>query len=239
MVLLSEPIVDKFTNSLDDSTTSDVHRSFFQAEILGNLANRHAFHTRSPKRDPLHLVGSASYLTGGPAKELFAVVLVKLIGELLVTGVEKERRLARARSKARRSRRVEVELGDVVERDPAQGVAGIIGELAEYHALATELGLDVLVEVHDESELDVALRADATLIGVNQRDLVTFEVDHERAVRMAAKIPDGAVKGAESGVRSAADAAALRTAGYDAVLVGETLVTSGDPAAAIQALSRS
>ena len=113
------------------------------------------------------------------------------------------------------------------------------GELAEYHALATELGLDVLVEVHDESELDVALRADATLIGVNQRDLVTFEGDHERAVRMAAKIPDGAVKVAESGVRSAADAAALRTAGYDAVLVGETLVTSGDPAAAIQALSRS
>lgn len=113
------------------------------------------------------------------------------------------------------------------------------GELVEFHALATELGLDVLVEVHDEAELEVALCADATLIGVNQRDLVTFEVDHERAVRMAAEIPDGAVKVAESGVRGTADAAALRAAGYHAVLVGETLVTSGDPAAAVQALSRS
>ena len=80
-------------------------------------------------------------------------------------------------------------------------------------------------------ELEHALAADATLIGVNQRDLVTFQVDHERAVRMAGVIPDHAVKVAESGVRGAADARSLRAAGYDAVLVGETLVTSGDPAA--------
>ncbi len=78
-----------------------------------------------------------------------------------------------------------------------------------------------------------ALAADATLIGVNQRDLVTFQVDHERAVRMAGVIPDQAVKVAESGVRGATDARSLRDAGYDAVLVGETLVTSADPAAAI------
>ncbi|MEO1058812.1 MAG: indole-3-glycerol phosphate synthase TrpC, partial [Actinomycetota bacterium] len=63
-------------------------------------------------------------------------------------------------------------------------------ELADFHALAVELGLDVLVEVHDEAELDVALGAEASLIGVNQRDLVTFHVDHDRAVRMAAQIPD-------------------------------------------------
>ena len=68
------------------------------------------------------------------------------------------------------------------------------------------------------------------MVGVNQRDLVTFEVDHERAVRMAAVIPDGVVKVAESGVRGADDAAALRAAGYHAVLVGETLVRSADPA---------
>jgi indole-3-glycerol phosphate synthase len=111
-------------------------------------------------------------------------------------------------------------------------------ELVEMQALAVSIGLDVLVEIHDERELESALAADATLIGVNQRDLVTFEVDHERAVRMARTIPDHAVKVAESGVRGADDAAALRAAGYDAVLVGETLVTSADPADAIRLLRR-
>lgn len=106
-------------------------------------------------------------------------------------------------------------------------------ELAECHALAIDVGLDALVEIHDEHELGHALAAGATLIGVNQRDLVTFQVDHERAVRMAGVIPDHAVKVAESGVRGGHDAASLRRAGYHAVLVGETLVTSADPAAMI------
>jgi indole-3-glycerol phosphate synthase len=109
-------------------------------------------------------------------------------------------------------------------------------ELIAFHQLATEIGLDVLVEIHDEHELEVALEARSDLIGVNQRDLVTFEVDHERAERMAAVIPDGAVKIAESGVRGGADARRLEAAGYHAVLVGETLVTSADPAAAIAEL---
>jgi indole-3-glycerol phosphate synthase len=82
----------------------------------------------------------------------------------------------------------------------------------------------------------VALAAGATLIGVNQRDLVTFQVDHERAVRMAGAMPAGVVKVAESGVRGAADAAALHAAGYHAVLVGESLVTATDPAQAIRDL---
>ena len=109
-------------------------------------------------------------------------------------------------------------------------------ELVEFHALAVSIGLDVLVEIHDEHELESALAADATVIGVNQRDLVTFRVDHDRAVRMAGVIPDHAVKVAESGVRGAGDAASLHAAGYRAVLVGETLVTSGDPAAMIALL---
>jgi indole-3-glycerol phosphate synthase len=109
-------------------------------------------------------------------------------------------------------------------------------ELVAFHALAAEIGLDVLVEIHDEHELDHALEAGADLVGVNQRDLVTFEVDHERAERMAGVIPDRAVKVAESGVRGGPDARRLAAAGYDAVLVGETLVTSGDPAAAIAEL---
>jgi indole-3-glycerol phosphate synthase len=109
-------------------------------------------------------------------------------------------------------------------------------ELAALHTLATGLGLDALVEIHDEDELAVALDANATLIGVNQRDLVTFEVDHDRAVRMAAAIPAAVVRVAESGVRGGADARALATAGYDAVLVGEALVTATDPARLIRDL---
>ena len=105
------------------------------------------------------------------------------------------------------------------------------------HALATEVGLDVLVEIHDETELDAALSADATLVGVNQRDLVTFEVDHDRALRMAGLMPAGVVRVAESGVRGPDDAGRLHRAGYHAVLVGETLVTSGDPAAAVRSLT--
>ncbi len=110
------------------------------------------------------------------------------------------------------------------------------GELRSFHDLAVDAGLDALVEIHDEAELERALAVGATLIGVNQRDLVTFEVDHDRARRMAARFPDGIVSIAESGVRGPADAASLADAGYDAVLVGESLVTSEDPSAAVAAL---
>ncbi len=110
------------------------------------------------------------------------------------------------------------------------------GELAELVALAARLQLDALVEVHDEDELARALDADATLIGVNQRDLRTFEVDHERALRMARLFPEGVTSVAESGIRGPEDAARLSEAGYDAVLVGETLVRSADRRAAVAQL---
>jgi indole-3-glycerol phosphate synthase len=112
-------------------------------------------------------------------------------------------------------------------------------ELADLHTLAVDVGLDALVEVHDEAELDRALAAGAHLVGVNQRDLVTFEVDHERAARVGAAIPPTVVRVAESGVRGPDDAATLAAAGFDAVLVGELLVTSGDPAGAIELLRSS
>ncbi len=108
--------------------------------------------------------------------------------------------------------------------------------LQELSALASRLGLDALVEVHDEAELEVALAAGATLIGVNQRDLVTFEVDTRRALRLAAAIPDGVLGVAESGITGPEDVRRLAGAGYQAVLVGEALVRSGDPAAAVAAL---
>jgi indole-3-glycerol phosphate synthase len=103
-------------------------------------------------------------------------------------------------------------------------------ELSDFLALARRIDIDALVEVHDETELAIAVDAGATLIGVNQRDLVTFKVDQERAVRMGSLIPSHLVKVAESGVRGREDAVALRAAGYDAVLVGEHLVTAEDPA---------
>lgn len=109
-------------------------------------------------------------------------------------------------------------------------------ELVAFHQLAIEIGLDVLVETHDETEVERALLAGATMIGVNQRDLVTFQVDHERAVRMASVIPIGVIRVAESGVRDANDAQSLRDAGYEAVLVGESLVVSNDPASVIASL---
>jgi indole-3-glycerol phosphate synthase len=109
-------------------------------------------------------------------------------------------------------------------------------ELARFHALAGQVGLDALVEVHDEAELERALAVGATLVGVNQRDLATFEVDTDRAVRVMAAIPDGVVAVAESGIAGPDDAARLAQAGYAAVLVGESLVTSPDPAAAVRAL---
>ena len=110
-------------------------------------------------------------------------------------------------------------------------------ELAELSALAGRLGLDALVEVHDHAELARALEAGARLVGVNQRDLSTFEVDRERAVRLAAEIPGDVVAVAESGIGGPADAERLAAAGYQAVLVGESLVRAGDRSAAVAALA--
>ena len=107
-------------------------------------------------------------------------------------------------------------------------------ELSSLHAAAVDLGLDVLVEVHDDDELARALRAGARVVGVNQRDLRTFEVDHDRALRM--QFPDDVVRVAESGVRGADDARRLRDAGYDAILVGQTVVTAGEPAEMVRSL---
>jgi indole-3-glycerol phosphate synthase len=109
-------------------------------------------------------------------------------------------------------------------------------ELADFHALATELTLDVLVEVHDEAEAERAQAIGATLLGVNQRDLVTFEVDTARAVRVAQSMPADVVRVAESGITGPDDIPALTAAGFDAVLVGESLVTHTGPEDGVRAL---
>lgn len=111
------------------------------------------------------------------------------------------------------------------------------GELREFLAIAGSVGMDALVEVHDEAELERALLAGANMVGVNQRDLFSFEVDRERAVRVREAIPDGITSVAESGVGGPQDARRLASAGFDAVLVGEYLVRSDDPASAVAALA--
>jgi len=95
------------------------------------------------------------------------------------------------------------------------------------------LGMTALVEVHTEEEADRALQAGATVIGVNARDLKTLEVDRDCFARIAPGLPSNVIRVAESGVRGTADLLAYAGAGADAVLVGEGLVTSGDPRTAV------
>lgn len=109
-------------------------------------------------------------------------------------------------------------------------------ELRRFRDLAVTLGMAALVEVHSKDELKRALDSGAGLVGVNSRDLRTFDVDLGVVERLVAHIPDHVVKVAESGVRNAADARRMAECGYDAVLVGTSVVTSSDPAAAIRSL---
>lgn len=101
--------------------------------------------------------------------------------------------------------------------------------LAQLHAFATDLGLSVLVEVHDAAEIDSALTADARIIGVNTRDLKTFDMHPQRFAELRARIPAGVVAVAESGVAALSDVERYRADGADAVLIGEALVRDGEP----------
>lgn len=106
--------------------------------------------------------------------------------------------------------------------------------LAELYALIVQLGMTPLVETHSAEELDRAAALGATLIGVNARDLTTFELDRDLFGRLAERFPDGAIRVAESAVLTPDDVAHYRRAGADVVLVGEALVT-GDPIANLSA----
>jgi indole-3-glycerol phosphate synthase len=105
-------------------------------------------------------------------------------------------------------------------------------------AAARSQALDVLCEVHDGDEFERALDAGCDLIGVNTRDLRTFQVDPEIALRLANKFPSNVVRVAESGIHSAEDVARLRAAGYDAFLVGESLMRADSPGEALRELMR-
>lgn len=105
-----------------------------------------------------------------------------------------------------------------------------------YREYAAQWGLAALVEVHDAEELHIALDAGSDIVGVNNRDLRTFDVTLETSLRLAERIPSSVVKVTESGIHSAADVRRLMDAGFQAFLVGEHLMKSADPAAALRAL---
>jgi indole-3-glycerol phosphate synthase len=116
-------------------------------------------------------------------------------------------------------------------------VAGLTDpELRTLLDVAGEAALDVLVEVHDRSELDRALAAGSRIVGVNNRDLKTLAVSLQTAMSLAPHIPDDIVAVAESGIRSSADLVRLRDAGFDAFLVGERLMAAPDPGEALTQL---
>jgi indole-3-glycerol phosphate synthase len=109
-------------------------------------------------------------------------------------------------------------------------------ELRLLRESAREYGLDVLCEVHDAEELERARQLECECVGVNSRDLRTFEVSLERACELAERLPASAVKVAESGIHTTADMQRLRAAGYDAFLIGESLMRKDDPGAALREL---
>ena len=108
-------------------------------------------------------------------------------------------------------------------------------EIKTLFAAARAAGLDALFEIHNELELDRAVRHGAAIIGVNNRDLATFKTDLALSERLIPKFPSGLVAVSESGISTAADAARARAAGAHAVLVGEALMKAADPAALIAA----
>lgn len=109
--------------------------------------------------------------------------------------------------------------------------------LREYLAAAKSIGLDVLTEVHDEAELETALKAGAEIIGVNNRNLKDFTVDFNNSLRLKKLVPPGITFVAESGIKTRDDIIKLQNTGADAVLIGETLMRSGDAAGALKQLA--
>ncbi|HZE20868.1 MAG TPA: hypothetical protein VE082_02355, partial [Desulfobaccales bacterium] len=109
-----------------------------------------------------------------------------------------------------------------------------LGKLRALLLLTRNLGLEALVEVHTDAEMETALAAGARVIGINSRNLSTFEMFPHRALELAPLAPAGVTLVAASGIKTRADLEPLMAAGIKAFLIGETLVTSGDPGAALR-----
>ena len=110
------------------------------------------------------------------------------------------------------------------------------GPLQEFLGLAEDLGMSALVEAYDEGEVDRAVSAGARIIGINQRDLKTFETDPISALKLSARLPPSCIGVAESGIKTRNDIKRLMVGGFECFLVGETLIRSRDPARKIREL---
>lgn len=192
---------------------------------------------RSPSKGPLDEgldAGALAALYEGAGARAISV----LTDEVFFAGSASDLRRARERASIPILRKdFTISANDVIDAAEwgADAVLLIVAALndGEIHALTTvaeRCGLDALVEVHDETEAARAVDLGARVIGVNQRDLKTFEVDPARAARVAGLLPEGVVRVCESGLRAVEDLVAASAAGFDAVLIGETLVTSPDRA---------
>lgn len=111
-------------------------------------------------------------------------------------------------------------------------------QVNEIYSLTNELGMDALFEIHDEEELERALKCSPKMLGVNNRNLKTLDVTHETGLRLATQIPDNILKVAESGLYSHNDLHKFDEAGYGAFLIGESLMREDDIAAAVQNILR-
>lgn len=111
-----------------------------------------------------------------------------------------------------------------------------VAEMRNFRELASSVGMASLVEVHNAEEMSKALDSGAELVGVNNRDLKTFEVSLDVSVRLSYLMPDSVIRVSESGIHTRADIELLREAGFDAFLVGESLMRAGDPTTALKQL---
>jgi indole-3-glycerol phosphate synthase len=193
----------------------------------------------APDLDPA--ITALAYAGGG------AAALSVLTDRLFFGGSVEDLRVARAAAPATPALRKDFTIdADQVYESRAIGADAVLlivaavpdpGELADLHALAVELGLGVLIEAHDDAELDVALGVGARVVGVNARNLGTFAEDLGVAERLAARIPADVVAVAESAIRSLDDARRVAAVGFDAILVGEALVRAEDPSRLVSALA--
>ncbi len=123
-----------------------------------------------------------------------------------------------------------------MEADAVLLICSILDDarLKDYLSLCKEIGLDALVEAHNEKEIESAVKADARIIGVNNRNLKDFSVDFTNALKLRSMIPKKTVYVAESGVKNADDAKRIKEAGADAVLIGEAFMRAYDKAALLR-----
>jgi indole-3-glycerol phosphate synthase len=112
------------------------------------------------------------------------------------------------------------------------------GQLEDFQGLARDLGLSILVEVHTREELELALAAEASLVGINNRDLRTFDTSLDRTFELREYVPSGVTLVSESGIGTHDDVRQLEEAGVDAILVGESLMRADDIGEAVERLLR-